>query len=172
MSLHSAIPDKDDPRWTRRGGLHVRRFEGVHRWNSGDTYTIKVTAAQTGGSLGFIEGTVPPGGGPAAHAHSNEDEAFYLLSGDLEFLNGDETFIAGPGDVVFIPRGNRHRFKNVGLHSAHILFLFTPGGQEGYFVETGDEPTPGEPPTTWGPEKYKPLLKVIEKYGNTPMPEN
>jgi len=28
---------------------------------------------------GLIEATVPPGSGPTAHAHSAEDEAFYIL---------------------------------------------------------------------------------------------
>ncbi len=34
-------------------------------------------------SLGFAETTVPPGAGPVAHAHGDEDEAFYLLSPGL-----------------------------------------------------------------------------------------
>lgn len=172
MSFPVPIPDKSDPRWTNRGGIHVRRGDGISKWVAGDTYTIKVTAADTNGSLGFVETTVPPGAGPVAHAHGDEDEAFYLLSGELEFLNGDETFIAGAGDFVFIPRGNRHRFKNVSDHPATMVFLFTPGGHEGNFVEIGDDPRDGEQAPAWGPEQYARALDNLVRYHVTLLPED
>ncbi|MFF2328611.1 MULTISPECIES: cupin domain-containing protein [unclassified Streptomyces] len=172
MTLPFNIPDKTDPRWTRHDGVYVRKAEGTVKWNAGDEYTIKVTAGQTGGSLGFVTGTIPPGGGPEAHAHAKEDEAFYLLSGELEFLNGDQVFTADAGDFVFIPRGNRHRFKNTGATSAELLFLFTPGGQEGFFLETGDDVVPGKTPEPWSPERYTRVGELIELYGNTLLPED
>ncbi|MFG2371195.1 cupin domain-containing protein [Streptomyces sp. NPDC048504] len=33
---------------------------------------------------------MPPGGGPAPHVHAHTDETFYLVSGELEFLDGDD----------------------------------------------------------------------------------
>jgi quercetin dioxygenase-like cupin family protein len=172
MSLAVPIPDGNDPRWTTPGGLHVRASEGITRWDAGNEYTIKITAAQTAGALGFVVGLVPPGGGPAAHAHSNEDETFYLVSGELEFLNGNQIFTAGPGDLVFIPRGTRHRFKNNSPDPAQLIFMFTPGGQEGFFVEAGDEAHPGEQPEPWGPERYAQAAELIGKYGNVLLPED
>jgi len=77
---------------------------------------------------------VPPGGGPIAHAHTKADEAFYILSGELEILDGMRTFVVGTGDFVFVPRGIRHRFKNTGVHLARMLFMFSPGGEEGVFA--------------------------------------
>jgi quercetin dioxygenase-like cupin family protein len=68
--------------------------------------------------LGLVEATVPPGGGPVAHAHTRTDEAFYVLSGELEILDGSYTFVAHAGDFVFIPRGIGHRVKNKGAHGA------------------------------------------------------
>ncbi|MEN3615734.1 cupin domain-containing protein [Plantactinospora sp. ZYX-F-223] len=171
MSLPVPIPDSSDPRWTNRGGILVRNGEGIVKWVAGDTYTIKVTAADTNGSLGFVETTVPPGAGPVAHAHGDEDEAFYLLIGELEFLNGDETFVAGPGDFVFIPRGNRHRFKNISTQPAKMLFLFTPGGHEGTFIDIGDDPQPGKESTPWGPENYAKAWDSLVRYNVTLLPE-
>lgn len=171
MSLPFPIPDKNDPRWTRHDGVYVRKTEGIVKWNAGDEYTIKVTAEDTGGALGLIVGTIPPGGGPTAHAHTHEDESFYVLSGELEFLNGDRTFTATGGDFVFIPRGNRHRFKNTGLEDTQLLFFFTPGGQERFFIETGDDVIPGETPAPWGPERLAGVGELIEKYGNVLLPE-
>jgi mannose-6-phosphate isomerase-like protein (cupin superfamily) len=46
---------------------------------------------------------VPPGGGSVAHVHTRTDEAFYVLSGELEILNGSRTFVIGAGDFVFMP---------------------------------------------------------------------
>jgi quercetin dioxygenase-like cupin family protein len=98
--------------------------------------------------------------------HPGHDEIFYLLSGALEFLDGEDTFVAGPGDLIFVPRGHRHRFTNTGLHPARMLFLYTPGGVEQVFVEGGDDPVAGQQVPNWGPERFGPaLLDLLTKYG-------
>jgi uncharacterized cupin superfamily protein len=33
-----------------------------------------------------MEAIVPPDGGPPPHIHRNEDETFYVLEGEVEFL--------------------------------------------------------------------------------------
>jgi quercetin dioxygenase-like cupin family protein len=158
-------------RQTDGGLLYVPAGEGLTKWVSGDSYTMKVAKEQTAGSLAFIEGIVPPGQGPIAHIHDREDEAFYLLDGELEFLDGDRTFVAEPGAFVFIPRGNRHRFKNIGTTDAKTLFLFTPGGPETLFVEGGDDPVPGQQPPTWDMDKVMSLAHLVEKVGMRVVPE-
>jgi mannose-6-phosphate isomerase-like protein (cupin superfamily) len=172
----SATPEEldhsEDPRYTTSGAVHVAAAEGPTTWFSGDTYTIKASGQSTGGSLGLVEATVPPGGGPIAHAHTRTDEAFYVLSGELEILDGSRTFVAGAGDFVFIPRGIRHRFKNTGVHSARMLFMFTPGGEESVF-RYGDEAQPGQPPPAWGIERFSTpeILRFNEEFGVLILPE-
>jgi mannose-6-phosphate isomerase-like protein (cupin superfamily) len=149
------------------GPLHVLPKQGETVWFNGDIYTVKMTAGQTGGSLGLIKATVPPGGGPAAHSHSHTDETFYLIDGELEMLDGDRIFMAGPGDAVFIPRGTPHRFKNVGVQPASMVFFYTPGGAEGLFVEGGDAPQPGVQVQPWGPERIDDrLIRLLDQYDN------
>jgi quercetin dioxygenase-like cupin family protein len=162
----------DDPRYTTSGAVHVPAGEGPTTWFAGDTYTIKASGESTSGSLGLVEATVPPGGGPIAHIHTRTDEAFYVLSGDLELLDGARTFIARAGDFVFIPRGIRHRFKNTGVHSAQLLFMFTPGGEERVF-EYGDEAQPGQPPPAWGAARFMTpeILRFNEESGVEIVPE-
>lgn len=156
-----------------KGGIYVPSDGGVVKWFSGDVYSVKLTAAQTGGSLGVVEASVPPGGGPVAHTHADQDETFFLIAGELEFLDGDRTFIAGPGDLVHCPSGTRHRFKNIGFHTARMLFFYTPGGSEGLFVEGGDDPVSGIQVPTWGPERFQgPMLDLFEKYGVAALPED
>jgi quercetin dioxygenase-like cupin family protein len=155
-----------------RGALYVPAADGSTKWVSGDEYTIKASAEQTNGSLGFVTATVPPGNGPIAHIHLRDDEAFYLLDGQLEFLDGDSTFVASAGDFVFVPRGVRHRFKNVTTEPARMAFLFTPGGQERFFVLHGDDPLPGHQPQLWTLDRFTPeMLAFSEQLGNVIVPE-
>ena len=164
-----SISDEAGPK--QGGVLHVPAAQGVVKWMSGDVYTIKAARGDTNGSLAFIHAVVPPGSGPIAHSHGNEDEAFYLLSGQLEFLDGDKTFVAEAGSFVFIPRQRRHRFKNIGSKAAETLFLFTPGGPERVFVDGGDDPVPGTLPEPWAPERFLNLAALAESSGTTLLPE-
>jgi mannose-6-phosphate isomerase-like protein (cupin superfamily) len=171
-AMSKPLDDNEDPRFTKRGAIHVPAGEGLTWWFAGDTYTIKASGESTDGSLGLVEATVPPGGGPVAHAHTRADEAFYVLSGDLEILNGDETFVARTGDFVFVPRGTRHRFKNTGVHGVRMLFLFTPGGEERVF-RYGDQAQPGQPPPAWTIERFATpeILRFNEESGVVILPE-
>ena len=110
--------------------------------------------------------------GAPGWGYENLLEAFYVLSGELEILDGGHTFIAGPGDFVFIPRGIRHRFKNTGVHGARLLFLFTPGGEQGVFTH-GDEARPGHSPPPWGVERFMTpeILRFNEEFGIEILPE-
>ncbi|TJZ57108.1 cupin domain-containing protein [Streptomyces piniterrae] len=145
--------------------LHVPAGQGPTVWVDGDTYTVKASHENTGGSLAFLEASVPPGCGPAAHVHNLEDEAYYLLSGELEVLDAGRTFTAHQGDFVFIPRGVTHRFKNTGLHVAKMVFLFTPAGFDKFFLEAGDPARPGEHPQPWPPERFPHVAEIGSRYG-------
>lgn len=139
-------------------------------WFNGDTYTTTLTAGSTGGAVGMVRASVPPGRGPAPHLHHQTDEIFYVLDGELEFLAGDRMVTAGPGDALFVPRGTTHRFLNAGVLPATLLFVFTPGGPEGLFIEGGDEPQPGVVAPAWGPERLdERLLGLLAQY-DTALP--
>lgn len=153
-------------------GLHVPAGIGITRWVFGDTYTAKLTAEATNGSIGLIEASVPPGGGPVTHTHVDEDETFCITSGELEFRIGDRTLTAHSADVVFVPRTLPHRFRNTGLHAATMYFLYTPGGTEGLFVEGGDIPEPGRQAPLWGPERVSAFSDLMAKYGVEVTPES
>ena len=155
----------EDPRYHRQDGIYVPANEGVSEWVSGDVYTIKLTGEESGGQIGFIEASVPPGGGPPPHAHASAGEGFYVLSGELEFLNGNKTIEAASGDFVWIPAGARHSFKNVGVHGAKMLFFFSPGGLEQVFLQGGWDPRPGEQAPPWGPEDFERLGEVVDRLG-------
>jgi quercetin dioxygenase-like cupin family protein len=121
--------------------LHRPAETGPAYWGPGDHYTFLVTGEESGGAYFAMEALVPPGGGPPPHIHTREDETFYLLEEQIEFLLGDETIVAGAGDFVNVPRGTVHRFRNTGTETARMVLTFTPAGIERWFEETL-EPAP------------------------------
>src|SRR5688572_10204067 len=116
--------------------VHRPVATGPAFWGPGDHYTFLVTGEESGGAYFAMEALVPAGGGPPPHIHTREDETFYLLEGEIEFLLGEETIAAGPGDFVNVPRGTVHRFRNTGTETARLVLTFTPAGLERWFEET------------------------------------
>ena len=102
--------------------------EGRSIWVVGDRYTIKCGGNETGGAFAMIEAVVPPGNGPPPHIHSREDEAFYVLEGELEFHADGRSFTASTGAWVTLAKGSLHYFKNTGSVLAHMLVMVTPSG--------------------------------------------
>ncbi|HEX4247915.1 MAG TPA: quercetin 2,3-dioxygenase [Pseudonocardia sp.] len=115
----------------------VRAGEGPATWLVGDTYTFKATRESTGGAFALVEASVPPGGGPPPHLHTHEDEAFYLLDGELQVTAAGQTTPLRAGDFVYLPRGIVHSFTNPSVTPARTLILVTPGGFEKFFQEMG-----------------------------------
>ncbi|OBK73544.1 hypothetical protein A5650_20450 [Mycobacterium sp. 1164985.4] len=164
MSSSTPVPDAEGGQNPQNGPLYVPAGTGITKWSSGDVNTIKASAATTNGSFGFVEASVPPGGGPVAHVHRRSDEAFYLVHGELELLAGDRIFTARSGDFIFVPRGTRHRFRNTGLHTAKLLTMFCPGGAEEMFTKCGDEPEPGVAPPLWNLNRLRQAREVIGRH--------
>jgi mannose-6-phosphate isomerase-like protein (cupin superfamily) len=96
-------------------------------------HTIRITADQTGGSLGCFEDEVPAGEGPPFHVHEKEEEFFRVLEGRFAFwCNGARVDLA-EGGVICVPRGAVHRFQNIGQGMGRLMVVVTPGGFEGFF---------------------------------------
>src|SRR5437660_8284221 len=90
---------------------------------------IKINPATDGASVFAFESTFPPGGMmPYLHFHRDQEEAFYVLDGVIEYTRGDETIRATPGTMVHIPAGMNHKFRNASADApARHLALITPG---------------------------------------------
>jgi mannose-6-phosphate isomerase-like protein (cupin superfamily) len=69
------------------------------------------------------------------HRHLREDEYSYILEGRMGALLGDDLLEAGPGDLVFKPRGEWHTFWNAGDGPCRILEIIAPAGFERFFAE-------------------------------------
>ncbi|GAB3557892.1 quercetin dioxygenase-like cupin family protein [Actinopolyspora lacussalsi] len=146
--------------------VHVPAGGGSTVWLNGDVYSVKIGQEGSSGNLGLLEASVPPGGGPPMHNHTYEDEAFYIVEGELEIYIGDQTVIGRSGDFVFIPRNTMHGFRNKGLHTARQLLIFTPGGFERFFLETGRPAVPGVAVPHFQPSDNEHAIEVGRRYGS------
>ncbi|QEH38128.1 Quercetin 2,3-dioxygenase [Aquisphaera giovannonii] len=138
---------------------------GKSIWVVGDRYTIKCHGRETDGAFALIEATIPPGGGSPPHIHSREDEAFYLLEGQVDFHADGRTYPAAPGAWVTLPRGSLHHFKNTGPGPARMLIMVMPAGLEDYFLEVGREAREGEAERAPTPQDIEKLIEAAPRYG-------
>lgn len=67
------------------------------------------------------------------HMHTNEDEFTYVLAGTFAAILVDQEIEAGPGDLVFKPRGEWHTFGNPGDVPTRVLEIISPAGLEQFF---------------------------------------
>jgi len=138
--------------------------EGEALWFLRNRMTVKATAETTGGAFGLLESWIPPGFSPPLHVHRREDEAFYVLEGEVTMRCGERTFLATAGSFVFLPRDVPHTFVVEGDRPARMLTLLTPGGGEGLFIEGGRPPEhDGLPPAM--PPDIAALKRVSEHFG-------
>ena len=63
------------------------------------------------------------------HVHADEDDAFYILEGELTFELGDgEEVAAPPGTFVLVPPGLPHAFTNHGTTPVRMFNIHAPAG--------------------------------------------
>jgi len=71
----------------------------------GSPTVLHATSEQTDSRFCLLEQlTMPPGLASPYHRHHNEDEAFYVLEGQMRFVCDGEWMNAGPGTWVYGPR--------------------------------------------------------------------
>ena len=121
-----------------------------------------IDSSTTDGRFALIEHRIPPRTLAAPlHVHEREDEYSYVLSGRMGAQIGDDTVEAGPGELVFKPRGIWHAFWNSGNEETVLLELISPGGFAEYFAEispilSGD-----------GPPDFEKLAEIQQRYALT-----
>jgi quercetin dioxygenase-like cupin family protein len=139
--------------------------EGEAVWFADSLLRYKVTGDETHGQLALAEVRAPRGSGSPVHTHRLEDEAWYILEGELTFWLGEEALTAIPGDFVFGPRGVRHRFR-VDSEEARFLILVTPAGFEEFTRACGWPASAGTlPPADLHPRHDDELAAAARRHG-------
>ena len=117
-----------------------------HLGVAGDTYTILLTGKQTAGKFCLIDMLVHPEGGPPPHRHDYE-ETFIMLEGEIELTFRGKKLALRAGETANIPANAPHFFRNVSKHTARMLCMCAPAGEDELFREVGIPlPTRTTPP--------------------------
>ena len=77
-------------------------------------------------TFGIIE--IAPGRELEAHVHTDEDDAFYILEGEMTFILGEQCVAAPPGTFVLVPPGITHGFRNEQTRPVRMLNIHAPAG--------------------------------------------
>ena len=137
----------------------------------GGLITFLALGEETGGAFTLFEEATSPGSSAFPHLHHEEDQAFYIVEGEHEFVCDGRAFGARPGSFVYVPRGTVHFFENVGETPGRLLILSAPaGGTEAFFFEVGEPATDGSsPPASAAPEGMEGIARIreiVRKHGS------
>lgn len=66
-------------------------------------------------------------GAESLHTHQNHDLTVFVYRGHGTMRIGNESFPIRSGDVLFVPRGIVHAFRNEDSSPAVAIVVFTPG---------------------------------------------
>ncbi|SDD83662.1 cupin domain-containing protein [Niabella drilacis] len=145
--------------------LTTTRYRGYQ----GGYFQTLIAPEQTGDALALLELTLPKGAEPPPHIHTREDEAFYVLDGEISVTVGERVSLLKRGDALFAPRNVPHSFKIL-TEQATLMNLITPGNLWNYFIEFS-EPLPEMPAAVAAPgappvAQMKAMLDVITNVYN------
>jgi quercetin dioxygenase-like cupin family protein len=139
--------------------------EGEALWAFDSLALVKSTAETTGGAVAVVELLAGKGAGSPLHAHTREDEWFYVVDGELTFWVGGTLSVAPAASFVFGPKGIPHTFL-VSSEQARFLLVTEPAGFEG-FMRSAGVPAPRmeipPPPTT--PPDVDAMVALAAEYG-------
>ena len=149
--------------------------EGEAWWVIGGLYTYKVVHAESGAYFA-CEVKAPEGFAIPVHFHDDEEEGFYVASGEATIFLGDEARRLAAGGFALAPRGVRHAFR-LESPDTTLLLLLSPGPKhEALFRAIGEgaaERVP--PPPVAEPPDAKSLAETAARYGTRivgPPPAN
>ena len=108
---------------------------------------VLLRGEETAGQLGLYEQFVASGTGAGPHLQTTEDEVFYVLEGEWEFLAGTERRTVGPGTLIYAPVGAMHAFKSLDPdRPGRMLSWNAPAGHERFYVGMGAARSSGGDP--------------------------
>jgi quercetin dioxygenase-like cupin family protein len=139
--------------------------EGTAIWHIDTLMTFKTLGEDTGGRLAAWEQLLPHRSSPPLHVHHDEDEAWYVLEGELTFQVANATWSAAAGTFVWAPRGLPHTFR-VDSPTARLLALTLPARFDRFVRATGRPADgPGLPPPPEGPPDMAALVAAARAHG-------
>ena len=119
------------------------RDEGQATWFFNALMTTVASTAETGGAYSLTEHLVTAASNPPMHVQVDEDEAFYILDGEVEFEVDGFVATATSGTFAFVARGAAHTFR-VRTDTARMLVICSgkpSANLEDFFLGMGEPAT-------------------------------
>lgn len=129
---------------------------------------VRVSCEDGADGISILENTAPHGDSPPLHVHAGEDEAFYVLEGELRLAIDGHERVLGAGEAAVAPKGSRHSYRVESAEGARWLVTTTAGDFERFVraisrpAEGDGLPAPAGPPT---PEQAEALGAVAAEHG-------
>ena len=150
-----------------QGAYALGPDDGEALWFNGGLGLLRATAEQTDGRYAAYELRAPKGFGSPQHRHTNEDEFFIVLDGQIRLQHGDQVMEATAGAFAYTPREVTHAFM-VDSDMARLLLFFGPAGVENFFRDAATPAeTFGPPPPDMQPLDREAVLALMERHGQT-----
>jgi quercetin dioxygenase-like cupin family protein len=165
IAIHPALETRLSPVVALEPGA------GEKVWFLDHLITVKLRGENA--PYGVLEAALPAGARTPFHRHQGEDEAFYVLEGELTvFLEGGREVRARAGSYVHTPRGTAHGFR--ADTDIRLLVLCEPEGFVDFTREYGvPAPRAEFPPAA--PPDFPRLEALSKKYRIEllgPLPES
>ena len=148
-----AITSKEIAMDTQPAPIILQTGQGRALWHFGALMNFKALTEETGGQYWAVEGLANKNMAVPLHSHTQEDEIWFVLEGEIAFVLNNETKTGGPGTFVYIPRHTAHTFY-VTSETARWFGFGLSGNLDQWFFETGEPatsltlpPPPPGPPT-------------------------
>jgi mannose-6-phosphate isomerase-like protein (cupin superfamily) len=139
--------------------------EGRSLWHLDALLTFKALSAETNGLFWAFEGLADTRMAVPLHAHSREDEFWYVLEGEVAFTVHGQTKVVGAGAFLYVPRDTPHTFQVVS-ERARWLGVGISGQFDQWFFETGEPAAaPTLPPPASQPPDVNALVASLQAYG-------
>jgi uncharacterized cupin superfamily protein len=142
------------------------RDEGRATWFFNALMTTKAAMSETAGAYNLSEHIVTAASNPPMHVQMDEDEAFYILEGEIEFEVDGQVALATPGTFAFVARGAAHTFR-VLTDTARMLVICSgkpADNLEDFFLGMGSPATERELPSPGAPDVDK-LVELCDRTG-------
>jgi uncharacterized cupin superfamily protein len=133
------------------------RDEGRATWFFNALMTTKAEMAETAGAYSLTEHLVTAASNPPMHVQVDEDEAFYVLEGEVELEVDGHVVVATPGTFAFVARGAAHCFR-VLTDAARMLVICSgkpTANLEDFFYAMGTPATERALPQPGAPDEER-----------------
>lgn len=115
---------------------HARDVETIKIQAAEKTQMQVLIASKEGPNFAMRRFVIEPGGGMPNHTNSVEHEQ-YILKGHARIGIGDLTYDVSAGDVIYIPSGEKHWYKNSSEETFEFLCMVPNKPDHIMFVGNG-----------------------------------